>query len=115
MTDTPTLAAPDARLPDLLAARARAASDTRLALDLGGGTFAAAAALFWRPAAWVPLLAAALCFAAFGLWGIADRSLATRPSAAARALRAFAGALGSLAGIALLFGVVAFGLGRIIS
>lgn len=105
----------NATLSDILTTRARGASDTRLAIDVGAGTLVAAAALFWRPAFWALLVAAALCFAAFGLWGIADRALAQEPTAAMRALRAAAAGLGALAGIGLAIGVVALGLGTIIS
>jgi len=98
----------DSTLPELLADRARRASDFRLALDTGAGVLVSAAALFWRPRAWVLLLSASLCFAAFGLWGIADR-------AHLRPLRALAAVLGAVAALALAGGVVALGLGTIIS
>jgi hypothetical protein len=39
-----------ASLPELLAARARGASDGRLVLDVVGGLLAAGAALLWRRA-----------------------------------------------------------------
>jgi hypothetical protein len=54
------------------------------------------------------LLPAALCFAAFGLWGIADR-------AGVRALRALAAVIGVLAAVALAGAIVAVGVGRVIS
>ncbi|AHG92763.1 hypothetical protein J421_5228 (plasmid) [Gemmatirosa kalamazoonensis] len=108
MNDSALPPAADATLPELLAARARRASDLRLALDVGVGVLVAAAALFWRPTAWVLLLSAALCFVAFGLWGIADR-------AGNRTLRAAAATLGVVAALALGAGVVAIGLGTIIS
>jgi hypothetical protein len=85
----------------LLAARARAASDGRLALDAGGGLIAASLALAIRPPAWPVLMAAATCFLAYGAWGIADRALQERASDAQatrllRALRAAAAVLGVL-------------------
>jgi hypothetical protein len=101
----------DASLPDLLADRARHASDRRLALDVAGGVLAAAAAVYWRPRPWILLLAAATCFAAFGAWGIADRAAARW----VRPLRALAAVVGALAALALAAGVVALGLGTIIS
>jgi hypothetical protein len=105
----------DATLPELLAAHARRVSDVRLAADVAGGVLAAAAALFWRPRAWILLVAAALCFVAFGVWGIADRALGTPARRGPRALRAFAAVLGTLAALALAAGIVAIGLGTIIS
>lgn len=97
-------------LTALLAARARAASDGRLALDAGGGLIAAALALAVRPPAWPLLLAVATCFLAYGAWGIADRALRERPAGAQgirllRALRAGAVLLGAL-GVLAVGGVV---------
>ena len=112
----------DASLHDVLAERARRASDTRLAADVAGGVVAAAAVLFWRPGPWVILLSAALCFVAFGAWGMADRSLATAPNIgrrfsrrALRTLRALAATLGAIAGVMLAVSVVALGFGHWIS
>jgi len=112
---------PDARLPELLAARARGASDGRLALDLAGGLVAAAVALAWRPSGWLVLLSAALCFAAFGAWGIADREARERPRASGRSLislisllrgvRALAAVVGAMAVVTLLFATLALALG----
>ncbi len=68
-------ARPDIGLPELLSHRARAASARRLGLDLALGSVVAVAAALWRPAAWQTLLCAALCFAAYGAWGMADRRL----------------------------------------
>lgn len=97
-------------LSALLATRARAASDGRLALDAGGGLLAAALALVVRPPAWPLLVAAAACFLAYGAWGIADRALHERPSGThgirlLRALRAGAAMLGAL-GVLALGGIV---------
>jgi hypothetical protein len=105
----------DATLPELLAARARAASDVRLAADVAGGVVAAAAVLFWRPGPWILLLSAALCFVAYGSWGIADRALGASQTRALRALRGLAAVLGTVAAVALVAGVVALALGTIIS
>jgi hypothetical protein len=117
---TETVPRPDASLPELLAQRARGASDGRLAIDLAAGLLAAAVALRWRPTGWVVLLSAALCFAAFGAWGIADRELGERApeSALARVLRVVrvvATATGALAAVALLLGITATALGQWIS
>ena len=93
-------------LPALLARRARGASDGRLALDAAGGLIAGALVLMLRPPAWPLLLSAAVCFLAFGVWGITDRAVregtvGPRGSRALRALRAAAVALGVLGGVAL--------------
>ena len=69
------VARPDVGLPELLSGRARAASARRLALDFALGSAVALLAALWRPAAWQTLLCAALCFATYGAWGMADRRL----------------------------------------
>lgn len=107
-------------LPALLAARARGASDLRLTLDCAVGLLAALLIAFGRPPLWPALLPAAVCFLAYGTWGIADRELrqASRSPAAAsalRALRALAAAAGYGAGVVLLFALVALALGQWIS
>ena len=108
-------------LPVLLANRARNASDSRLALDAGGGLVVAATLLVWRPAWWILPVCAALCFAAFGMWGIADRELLEPKGANASrdrllsVLRTFAAAMGSLAALVLIFGVLGLLLGTIVS
>jgi hypothetical protein len=104
-------------LSALLAARARAASDGRLALDAGGGLIAASLALLVRPPAWPLLVAAAMCFLAYGAWGIADRALRERPSGAQgirllRALRASAAMLGVLSVLAVGGIIMGFALGN---
>lgn len=112
----------NASLPELLTQRARGASDVRLALDAGVGTLVAVAAGIWRGPAWVLIMCAALCFAAFGAWGIADRELhdPSFPESAAagvalRCVRAVAVIAGALAALTLIFGLVAVGLGTWIS
>ena len=115
-------------LPALLAQRARRASDRRLALDLALGTAAAAALAIVRPSsAWVLLVAAATCFAAFGAWGIADRAIAEREGEGAkggdappssrgpRIARGLAAFVGTIAGLVVVFGTVAYLLGTWIS
>jgi hypothetical protein len=106
---------PDITLPELLARRARGASDGRLVADAAGGVLVAAAALFWRPQLWPLVVSAAMCFSAFGLWGIADRALGGSRATVPLALRGAATALGVLAALALLASVLAMGLGTIIS
>lgn len=118
----------DPTLPDLLAARARSASDLRLSLDVGLGLLAGVAAVWWRPAGWVVGLSAALCFAAFGVWGLADRVLRARtdvlelivsPSSvldgALELLRGLAVVVGTAAAVALGFSLLGLLMGRFIS
>ena len=102
---------PDTTLPEMLAARARAASTRRLTADVVGGLLVAAASMFWRPSWWPLSVSAALCFAAFGVWGIADREARADPTAATRALCAVAAVVGTLSAIALVLGVVGFAVG----
>lgn len=113
---------PDQRtLPALLAQRARRASDARLALDVAGGVLVATSALWIRPAGWAVLVAAALCFVAFGAWGIADRALRERPADAEASTRALRGArataavIGALAAVALALLLFTLALGTWIS
>lgn len=113
---------PDASLPEFLVHRARSASIRRLAIDalIGGG--ACAAAVWWRPAAWVVLASAALCFSSYGAWGLLDRAR-SRATFANRtlltglidAMCVLSAALGGLAVAGLLLGVWALALGTWIS
>ncbi len=102
----------DATLPEWLSAHAHAATERRLALDLGGGGLLVAAAVLWRPRGWPTVLAAGLCFAAFGAWAVAERRVAADVASrgAWRAVRAAAAVVGALAavlfGFSLLFGVL---------
>ena len=109
-------------LPRFLAQRARNASDIRLAADTAGGLVAVAAALVVASPGNVVVAAVGACFLAFGLWGITDRELGERrgtigPIANALLLtaRAFAGALGVIGGLGLVFGGLAVALGTWIS
>src|SRR5688572_18820639 len=95
---------PDTSLPEYLATRARATSDGRLVLDVALGVLAAVLLGALRPAAWLILASAATCFAAFGIWGIADRELRERENAPRTrlvpiltAVRALATLMGALA------------------
>lgn len=108
----------DASLGEILSSRARSASDLRLALDVLGGVSAASAALMWRPFGWFYILSAATCFAAFGVWGIADRELhnPVRPHRRVVALllnmvRIVAAVAGGTAALALICAIVAIPLG----
>ena len=111
---------PDLTLPELLVRRARGASDGRLALDAAGGLIAGALVLVLHPPAWTVILSAAVCFVAFGLWGISDRALrengvAPHGAPVLRALRAAAVALGVLGGVSLAATAMALILGTWIS
>jgi len=75
---------PDASLPEFLAARARHASDGRLAIDALAGLLVAGAVAYWGGPGSPFLFSIAICFFAFGVWGIADRELGERPAAAPR-------------------------------
>jgi len=76
-----TVPRPDASLPELLAARARHASDTRLALDAVIGFVVLIVSVLWRGPGWHLFGSIAGCFFAFGVWGIADRELGERAGA----------------------------------
>ena len=95
-----TVPRPDASLPEFLAARARHATDTRLTVDALAGLLLAAAVAYWNGPGATFLASIGLCFFAYGVWGIADRELGERPTAAPRlrgtltVLRASAAALG---------------------
>jgi len=97
-------------LPQMLANRARQASDRRLALDAALGLIAAAGLAVLRPPLWIPLTALAFCLGAFGVWGILDREIAD--SAGAERARVFSWARGGVALIggaaAIVFGVTLF-------
>ncbi|MDP9204455.1 MAG: hypothetical protein M3P12_03230 [Gemmatimonadota bacterium] len=112
----------DASLPEFLAHRARSASIRRLSIDLGVGLAASSAALWWRPVAWLVLVSLALCFFAYGAWGLADRARSaavTRGSrvvgTAMEVLCAAMGAVGVLAAGGVLLCVWAIALGTWIS
>jgi hypothetical protein len=115
----------DVGLAEFLSTRARNASDSRLALDAALGLTAAVAALIWRPRGWALASSAALCFLAFGVWGIADRELRERSMeegahagvvlGALRSTRAIAAILGGLAAGALIIELLGLALGTWIS
>src|SRR5258705_7929275 len=103
MADTPIT---NASLPAVLAARARAASDGRLALDVAGGLAAALGVAIWRPTAWQIVLGAAVGIAAFGTWGIAQREIDERTAAASAGHRIVV-VLRALQGISIAAGILA--------
>jgi type VI protein secretion system component VasF len=109
---------PDASLPEFLAARARAASDGRLVVDVIVGCCAALGVAVWQPLGWLVLLGVSVCLAAFGAWGIVDRELRERENAPdARVVRLLSivrvavAALGALAAVTALFSVLGVVLG----
>jgi hypothetical protein len=107
----------DLTLPALVAARARAASDGRLAINAGAGLISGVLAVIVRPPAWPLIAAAATCFLAYGTWGIVDRALqeSHRGIHAARALRQLrnaAAALGALGALGILGIIMGFALGN---
>ena len=113
---------PDASLPEFLIHRSRSASVRRLAADAMAGGVAWAAALRWRPTGWLVFASAALCFVAYGTWGLLDRAR-SRPAVTRRnlltgvveALAALSGLLGAIAAAGALLGVWALALGTWIS
>lgn len=101
-------------LVGLLVARARAASDGRLILDVAAGLLAALALAIWHPHLWLVPFNVAIVFAAFGAWGLTDRELSERAGVAAgnavrvlRVLRALSAVVG--AGSAIVACVALFG------
>ena len=108
-------------LTEFLSTRARRASDGRLALDVACGLVVALAAAIWQGPGWRLITPAAVCFLAYGAWGIADRELLERIGATPRRLtvlraaRLAAAITGIVAAIALVLIAMAVALGRIIS
>jgi hypothetical protein len=109
----------DLSLPQFLSARARRASDARLALDVACGLVVALVAALWRGPAWHIIASGAVCFVAYGAWGIADRELRERAAispdrhTALRAGRTAAAGVGAIAGVSLVLTALFFLLGTI--
>ena len=93
-------------LGEFLASRARSASEIRLVGDAAFSIFAAVAVGVWRGPMWDVRIAIALCFLAFGIWGVADRDLAGRPDAPRR--EAFVPRVARVAAAILGFGPAAY-------
>lgn len=108
-------------LGEFLASRARSASEIRLVGDAAFSIFAAVAVGVWRGPLWDVRIAIALCFLAFGIWGVADRDLARRPDAprrerlVLRVTRIAAALLGFGAAAYLMLSLLGRAIGRVIS
>ena len=112
----------DSSLGDALLARAQRASMRRLKLDVCGGLLTFSAAAAWKPTGWMILACAALCFATFGAWGLAERLLNSPGrvsnhalTASLMILRTLAIAVGAAAFLLLLFGGLEIAMGTWIS
>jgi hypothetical protein len=96
-------------LPELLANRARQATDRRLALDAAIGLVWAGAVAVFRPPLWVPLCALAMALAAFGVWGIMDREAHDATGTRATLLHSACATVALLGAISVtVFGVTLF-------
>ena len=108
-------------LGELLASRARRASESRLASDAVLAVVAAVAVGVWRGPLWDVRAAIALCVLAFAVWGVADRDLqgrADRPARATllpRGTRLAAGLLGFGAAAYAMMSLLGRAIGRVIS
>ena len=111
----------DSSLPEFLAERARASSDTRLLVDAIAGLIVAVTFSIWRIPAWYLLAAAGACFLFYGIWAIAGRELADAPADASRQrmVLKWLGIVSAIAGVAaaafLVLAVMARLIGRVIS
>ncbi len=108
-------------LGEALAGRAQRASMRRLIADVAGGLLVFGIIAAWRPEGWAIPASAALCFATFGAWGVADRLLdspnrITNHAIAASLLilRPLAIVLGVGAALVLLFGSLEIAMGTFI-
>jgi hypothetical protein len=93
-------------LSEFLSARARHASDTRLALDVACGFVIALVAVVWRGPAWRIIASGAVCFLSYGTWGILDRELTERATASPDRLPAFRAGRVTAAGVGIIAGAV---------
>lgn len=112
----------NASLAEVLSARARRTPRDRLVLDIAGGILVAVAAAWARPSGWLVLAAAASCFAAYGIWAVAELRLLPRPwpelepnERLWRAVQGGAAIVGLGAFVLLLFAALGIALGRFIS
>lgn len=113
---------PVVTLPEFLGARARASTARRLAFDVVGGGAIAVAALWAKPPGWAILASAAMCFAMYGVWAVAERHVGAdaRDGSAVTeyawfVLRTSAAAMGLAAFLALIFVLLGTALGTWIS
>ncbi|HEX6313330.1 MAG TPA: hypothetical protein VFZ73_00660 [Gemmatimonadaceae bacterium] len=109
MKDAPSEVFDRGSLAELLAARARQASDRRLVLDAAVGLLAATLIAIFKPPLWVPLSALAVALGSFGAWGIIDREASDTTGTRATVLRSARAAvmvLGALS--AAVFGLTLF-------
>jgi hypothetical protein len=111
----------DVSLPAALAARARAASNRRLTLDLVAGLLAVSGLTMWRPFAWQIGAGAAVGLISFAVWGIAERAIETRGRTRPRVVTALRLAqaisifTAAISGLVAGFVALGIGLGTIIS
>lgn len=108
-------------LGELLASRARRASESRLVGDAVLAVVAAIAVGVWRGPLWDVRIAIALSVLAFAVWGVADRDLLRRddPSSRAaylpRSARVVASLLGFGAAAYAMMSLLGRAIGRVIS
>lgn len=113
-----TIPNPDASLTAFLAARARHASFQRLMADAAGGFLVATAVSLWRGPAWSLVSPFAICFFAYGIWGITDRHLGDHSIKGSLLIylhvaRTLATILGFAAAFFLVMGAVGMAIGSI--
>ena len=113
---------PDATLPELLHERAVESAPRRLGLDVVGGAFVAASAMWFRPKGWVAIASAGVCFVAYGVWAVSERSFQAHdtdtplPHARAwRVARLVSASVGVASVVLLLFTLLGMTLGTWIS
>jgi len=108
-------------LGEFLATRARRASESLLVGHAITAVLAAVAIAAWRGPLWDVRMSVAMCFLAFGVWGIADRDLQHHPTGSRslllgiRTARVVAAALGFAAVAYLMLALMGRALGTIIS
>lgn len=108
-------------LGEFLATQARRASEPLLAGHAITAVLAAVGIAAWRGPLWDVRLGIAVCFLAFGIWGIADRDLMQHPTGSRRfrlgrrTARVIAAAIGFAAAAYLMLALMGRALGTIIS
>ena len=103
-------------------ARARGASDLRLAADATVGLVAVLVPTIWPVPLGFFVLVAGGCFLSFGVWGLADRELDERGALATprqtrllNGVKILATVVGAVSAAALMVGTMAVLIGRVIS